>query len=251
MMDTFILEEGPMVAVGDEARNEVEAFKAGFAGIGLTAGDAGYDEARVLWNGWFDKRPAVIARCRTDRDVASVITFARESGLPLAVRSGGHSLAGLSSCDDGIMLDLSPMRDVVVDAPGRTARVQPGATWADFDAATQAHGLASTGGLISHTGVAGLTLGGGIGWLMRRYGLAADNLTAAEVVTASGDILRTSSTEEPELLWGLRGGGGNFGVVTSFEFRLHPLGPVLGGLMGVPSGSRPRGAPAVPDVGCR
>jgi FAD/FMN-containing dehydrogenase len=220
-----------MVAIDDEA---VESFKAGFAGIALTPGDEGYDEARALWNGWFDKRPAVVARCRTTQDVVSGVRFARESGLPLAVRSGGHSLAGLSSCDRGIMLDLSPMRDVVVDAPGRTAHVRSGATWADFDAATQAHGLASTGGLISHTGVAGLTLGGGIGWLMRRYGLAADNLTGAEVVTASGDIVRTSSSEEPELIWGLRGGGGNFGVVTSFEFRLHPLGPVVGGLMGFP-----------------
>ena len=220
-----------MVAVDNEA---VESFKARFAGIALTPGDEGYDEARALWNGWFDKRPAVVARCRTTQDVVSGVRFARESGLPLAVRSGGHSLAGLSSCDRGIMLDLSPMRDVVVDAPGRTAQVRSGATWADFDAATQAHGLASTGGLISHTGVAGLTLGGGIGWLMRRHGLAADNLTGAEVVTASGDIVRTSSSEEPELIWGLRGGGGNFGVVTSFEFRLHPLGPVVGGLMGFP-----------------
>ena len=234
MMHAFIPEEGPMVAVGGRGNNEVEAFKARFAGIALTAGDHGYDEARALWNGWFDKRPALVARCRTTQDVVSVVRFARATGLPLAVRSGGHSLAGLSSCDDGIMLDLSLMRDVVVDAPERIARVQPGATWAGFDAATQVHGLATTGGLISHTGVAGLTLGGGIGWLMRRYGLAADNLTAAEVVTASGDILRTSSTEEPELLWGFRGGGGNFGVVTSFEFRLHPLGPVLGGLMGFP-----------------
>ena len=199
-----------------------------------SAGDDGYDEARALWNGWFDKRPAVIARCRTADDVVSVVGFARESGLPLAIRSGGHSLAGLSSCDDGIMLDLSLMRDVVVDAEARTARVQAGATWADFDAATQAHGLASTGGLISHTGVAGLTLGGGIGWLMRKFGLAADNLIGAELVTASGDIVRASSSEQPELLWGLRGGGGNFGVVTSFEFRLHPVGPVVGGLMGFP-----------------
>ncbi len=231
MMRVFIPEEVPMVAVDTP---EVQSFKEGFAGVALTPGDDGYDEARAVWNGWFDKRPAVIARCRITQDVVSVVRFARESALPLAVRSGGHSLAGLSSCDDGIMLDLSLMRDVVVDADARTARVAPGATWADFDAATQAHGLASTGGLISHTGVAGLTLGGGIGWLMRMYGLAADNLSAAEVVTASGDIVRSDATEEPELLWGLRGGGGNFGVVTSFEYRLHPVGPVVGGLMGFP-----------------
>ena len=220
-----------MVAVGNAG---LQSFKARFGGVTLTAGDDGYDEARSLWNGWFDKRPAVIARCRTAGDVLSAVGFARESGLPLAVRSGGHSLAGLSSCDDGIMLDLSLMRDVVVDPDARTARVQAGATWADFDAATQAHGLASTGGLISHTGVAGLTLGGGIGWLMRKFGLAADNLIGADLVTASGEIVRASSSEQPELLWGLRGGGGNFGVVTSFEFRLHPVGPVVGGLMGFP-----------------
>ena len=220
-----------MVAAGIAG---LESFRARFTGITLAPGDDGYDEARALWNGSFDKRPAIIARCRATEDVVSIIGFARESGLPLAVRSGGHSLAGLSSCDDGIMLDLSLMRDVVVDADTRTARVQAGATWADFDTATQAHGLASTGGLISHTGVAGLTLGGGIGWLMRAYGLAADNLTAAELVTADGTVVRASSSEQPELLWGLRGGGGNFGVVTSFEFHLHRVGPVVGGLMGFP-----------------
>ena len=212
----------------------IQSFRASFGGVALTASDPDYDDARALWNGSFNKRPALIARCRTSADVASVIGFARGSGLPLAVRGGGHSLSGLSSCDDGIMLDLSMMRGVTVDPDARIARAEGGATWADFDAATQAHGLASTGGLISHTGVGGLTLGGGIGWLMRRYGLAADNLLAAEVVTASGEIVRASADEEPELLWGLRGGGGNFGVVTAFEFRLHPVGAVLGGLLGFP-----------------
>jgi FAD/FMN-containing dehydrogenase len=219
-----------MVAIG----GAVESFRAKFGGDVLVPGDDAYDETRAVWNGSFDKRPAVIARCRTTADIVDVVGFARESGLPLAVRAGGHSLAGLSSCDDGIMLDLSLMREVVVDADARLARVQPGATWADFDSATQAHGLASTGGLISHTGVAGLTLGGGIGWLMRKHGLAADNLIAAEVVTADGDVVKASSSEDPELLWGLRGGGGNFGVVSSFEFRLHPLGMVLGGLLAFP-----------------
>jgi hypothetical protein len=224
------LEEGRLMTTVERS-TAVTSFTAGFGGQALAPGDDGYDETRAVWNGSFDKRPAVIARCRTAVEVASVIRFACESGMALAVRSGGHSLAGLSSCDDGIMLDLSLMREVVVDPAARTARVEPGATWADFDAATQAHGLASTGGLISHTGVAGLTLGGGIGWLMRKFGLAADNLIAAEIVTAAGDIVRTSSSEEPELLWGLRGGGGNFGVVTGFEFRVHPVDPVVGGLI--------------------
>ena len=177
-----------------------------------------------------------------------VVRFARETGLPLAVRGGGRGLAGLSACGHGL-LTLSLMREVKVDPETRTAVAQPGATWADFDAATQAHGLASTGGLISHTGVAGLTLGGGIGWLMRKHGLAADNLTAAEVVIADGSIVRAGS-DEPELLWGLRGGGGgNFGVVSSFEFRLHPVGPtVVGGLMAF-SLDRGHGSAGLPRVG--
>jgi len=207
------------------------AFAAGFGGETILPGHDGYDDARSRWNGAFDKRPAVIARCRSVEDVRDVVRFARGSGLSLAVRGGGHSLAGLSSVDDGVVLDLSAMRAVQVDPDARVARVGPGATWADVDAATQVHGLATTGGLISHTGVAGLTLGGGIGWLMRKHGLACDNLVAADLVTASGEAVRATASEEPELLWGLRGGGGNFGVVTSFELRLHPVGPlVIGGL---------------------
>ena len=218
-----------MVAV--EGSEQLAAFAAGFGGETIVPGHAEYDRARSRWNGVFDRRPAVIARCRSVEDVREVVRFARQSGLPLAVRGGGHSLAGLSVVDDGVVLDLSAMRDVIVDADARTALVGPGATWADLDAATQVHGLATTGGLISHTGVAGLTLGGGIGWLMRTHGLACDNLIAADLVTASGEVVRASAAEDPELLWGLRGGGGNFGVVTGFEFRLHPVGPlVIGGL---------------------
>jgi FAD/FMN-containing dehydrogenase len=214
-----------------DRNTDVASFTATFGGTALTPADHGYDEARAIWNGSFDRRPAVVARCRNAVDVADVIGFARDSGLPLAVRSGGHSLSGLSAVDDGIVLDLSQMRAVEVDPGERVARAQAGATWADFDAATQAHGLASTGGLISHTGVAGLTLGGGIGWLMRKHALACDNLMAADLVTATGDVVR-AGPDDPELLWGLRGGGGNFGVVTSFEFRLRPVGPiVLGGLL--------------------
>ena len=220
--------------MGTQHADHVASFAKSFAGEVVTPSDPGYDAARTIWNGAFDKRPALLARCRTTDDVVAAIGFARESGLELAVRGGGHSLAGLSVCDDGIVVDLAPMREIDLDADARVARVQAGATWADFDAATQAEGLASTGGLISHTGVAGLTLGGGIGWLMRKHGLACDNLIAADLVTATGDVVRASSTEEPELLWGLRGGGGNFGVVTSFEFRLHPVGPVLGGLIAFP-----------------
>jgi hypothetical protein len=202
-----------------------------FSGDLIMSSDDTYDAARAVWNGTVDARPALIAQCRTTDDVIAAVTLARTNGSPLSVRGGGHSVAGLSMCDDGIAIDLSQMREVSVDAGARTATVDPGATWADFDAATGAHGLASTGGLISSTGVAGLTLGGGIGWLQRKYGLACDNLLSADVVTAEGNVVRASATDDAELLWGLRGGGGNFGVVVRFEFALHPVSTVLGGLM--------------------
>jgi FAD/FMN-containing dehydrogenase len=208
-----------------------QSFASGFPGAVVTPGDADYDAARAVWNGSIDARPALIARCRTTDEIVAAVNLTRAAGVPLAVRGGGHSIAGLSTCDEGVVIDLSQMRRVEVDADKRVATVQPGATWADFDTATAAEGLATTGGLISSTGVAGLTLGGGIGWLQRKYGLSCDNLMGADVVTADGDVVRASETERPDLLWGLRGGGGNFGIVSSFEFALHPVGTVLGGLL--------------------
>ncbi len=201
-----------------------------FQGQQVRAGDAEYDAARAVWNGAIDRLPRLIARCSGTADVTAAVRFAREHGLEIAIRGGGHNVAGSAVCDDGIVIDLSAMRAVRVDPDRRTARVQGGALWGDVDQAAQAHGLATTGGIVSHTGVAGLTLGGGVGWLMRKHGLTVDNLLAADVVTADGELLRASGDEHADLFWALRGGGGNFGVVTSFEFRLHSVGPeVLAG----------------------
>jgi FAD/FMN-containing dehydrogenase len=197
--------------------------------------DPEYDEVRTIWNGMIDRRPAVIVRCVDAGDVVAAVNFARATGLLVSVRGGDHSAAGNAVCDGGIMIDLSLMKGLTVDPQSRTARAEPGLRWAEFDAGTQQHGLATTGGTNSDTGVAGLTLGGGIGWLAGRYGLSCDNLVEAEVVTADGQVLHASEDEHPDLLWGLRGGGGNFGIVTSFTFRLHPVGPmVVAGLVAHP-----------------
>ena len=199
----------------------------GFRGELITTDQAEYDAARAVWNGAVDRRPRLIARCSGAADAAAAVGFARDQGLEIAVRGGGHNVAGTAVCDDGIVIDLSAMRAVWVDPDGRTAQVQGGALWGDVDHETQAHGLATTGGIVGHTGVAGLTLGGGIGFLMRKHGLSVDNLVAAEVVTAEGSIVHASDDENPDLFWALRGGGGNFGIVTSFRFALHPVGPTV------------------------
>ncbi|MFI7599148.1 FAD-binding oxidoreductase [Actinoplanes sp. NPDC049681] len=193
----------------------------------IRPGDPPYDDARSIWNGAHDRRPALIVRCRGVADVLKTVEFARSEGLPLAVRGGGHSIPGFSTVDDGIVLDLSPMNGVRVDPGRRTVTAQGGCLWSDVDAETQAMGLAVTGGLVSTTGIAGFTLGGGIGWLVRRCGLTCDNLVGADIVTADGRYLHAAEDENPELLWALRGGGGNFGVVTSFELRVHDVGPTV------------------------
>ena len=198
-----------------------------FRGELITAVHADYDTTRAVWNGVIDRRPRLIARCSGSADVAAAVRFARDHDLEIAVRGGGHNVAGTAVCDDGIVIDLSAMRAVLVDPAGATARVQGGALWGDVDHETQAHGLATTGGIVGHTGVAGLTLGGGLGWLMRKHGLTVDNLLAAEVVTAEGSVVRVAAYEHPDLFWALRGGGGNFGIVTSFRFALHPVGPTV------------------------
>ncbi len=208
-----------------------DTFARTVSGTVVVPGDEGYEEARHVWNGMIDKRPALIVRCQTPADVVASVNFARDNDLLVAVRGGAHNVAGHGTCDGGLVIDLSGMKRVIVDTLARTATAEAGCTWADFDRATHPFGLATTGGLVSSTGIAGFTLGGGVGWLMRKYGLACDNLRAVNLVTADGRQVRASTTENSDLLWGVRGGGGNFGVVTDFEYDLHPVSTVLGGLV--------------------
>lgn len=212
----------------------IEKFRASLRGPSYRPGEAVYDEARKVWNGAIDKRPALIARCAGVSDVILCVNFARENNLLVAVHGGGHNIGGNAVCDEGLMLDLSRMKGLRIDPVHRTARAEPGLTWGEFDRETQVFGLATTGGQISTTGIAGLTLGGGWGHLARRYGLSSDNLLSVDLVTAGGQFLTASATENADLFWGIRGGGGNFGIVTSFEYRLHEVGKVLGGILAYP-----------------
>ncbi len=206
-----------------------------FSGRLIQPGEAGYDDARRIQNGLIDKRPALIAQCRGMADIADSVRLAQQLGLEIAVRGGGHNVAGRATVDQGLMIDLSLMRSVQVDAKARTARAEGGATWKEFNRETQAHGLATTGGVVGSTGVAGLTLGGGLGWIMAKFGMTLDNLRSADLVLADGRIVHASASDEQDLFWALRGGGGNFGVVGSFEFALHKVGPIIhGGLIAWP-----------------
>jgi FAD/FMN-containing dehydrogenase len=211
---------------------ELDGLRSGLRGALFLPGDPGYDGARVIWNAMIDRRPAAIVRAAGAADVMRAVTFARQHGLLLAVRGGGHNIAGNAVVDGGLMLDLSAMKSVRIDAEARTARVEPGVTLGELDREAQAFGLATPLGINSTTGVAGVTLGGGFGWISRRHGLTVDNLLSADVVTADGRLVRAGERENPDLYWAIRGGGGNFGVVTSFEYRLHPIGPqVTAGLI--------------------
>ncbi len=215
----------------------VDGLRSRMRGPVLTAADAGYDAARRIWNAMIDKRPALIARCAGAADVVEAVRFAAAHEVLVSVRGGGHNVAGTAVCDSGLMIDLSPMKGIHVDPVARTAWAQPGLLWQDFDHETQAFGLATTGGIVGETGIAGLTLGGGVGWLVRKHGLACDNLVAADVVTADGRLRRATRDENGDLFWALRGGGGNFGVVTAFQYRLHAVSTILGGLVIHPRGA--------------
>jgi FAD/FMN-containing dehydrogenase len=207
--------------------SDLTQLRAALSGHLIEPGDSGYDQARRVWNGMIDRRPAAIAQCATGSDVVRCVEFARDCGITVAVRGGGHNIAGNAVCDGGLVIDLYLLKQISVDPARRTVRAGGGVVWGEFDAATQQHGLATTGGLISTTGIAGFTLGGGLGYLMRSYGLACDNLLSAELVTADGRQLTVSRAENSDLFWALRGGGGNFGVVTELEFQLHAVGPML------------------------
>jgi len=212
-----------------------DELRAQVAGPILSPADAGYEDARRVHNGMIDRRPALIARCLGTADVQAAVRFARGRGLEIAVRGGGHNVAGNAVCEGGLMIDLSPMRGVHVDPRARRARAQGGATWGDYNRETQLHGLASTGGVVSTTGVGGLTLGGGLGWLLGKHGMAVDCLRGVELVTATGEVVRASADEHPDLFWAVRGGGGNFGVATWLEYEVYPVGPmVTGGLVAHP-----------------
>ncbi len=206
-------------------------FRSSLRGQLLLPGQPGYEEARKLRNPAIDKHPAMIARCAGVADVIASVKFARQHGIVASVHGTGHNVAGISLCDDGIVIDLSPMKGIHVDPAARAVRVEPGCTWVEVNHELQTFGLAATGGYVGSTGVGGLTLGGGLGWMVRKHGCALDNLLSADLVTADGQFVRASATENPDLFWGIRGGGGNFGIVMSFEFRVHPAGTVLAGLV--------------------
>jgi FAD/FMN-containing dehydrogenase len=208
----------------------IEKFADALRGRLVQPGEAGYDEARRVWNGMIDRHPALIARCAGPADLMAAVRFARDHRLLVSVKGGGHNITGNAVCEGGLMLDLSGMKSVRVDPVGRTARAEAGLTWGEYNRETQAFGLASTG-VVSTTGIAGLTLGGGLGWMMGKHGLSCDNLLSADLVTAEGKLVTANAEQNPDLFWGLRGGGGNFGVVTSFEYKLHPVGPVLAGMV--------------------
>lgn len=216
--------------------SDVQDFRTTLQGELLQPGDVGYDNARTVWNAMIDKRPALIARCTSQSDVIASVRFAREHGLEVSVRGGGHNIAGKAVVEDGLMIDLSPMKSIQVDPESKTARAESGVLWQEFDNATHVFGLATTGGTVGTTGIAGLTLGGGQGWLASKHGLSLDNLLSVDVVTADGQLLRASATGNEDLFWGMRGAGANFGIATSFEYRLHPLRHVFGGMVIYPAG---------------